>query len=73
MRGVLALYLSRMEGAMCDTNWSSRRKELERLEKSWREFEEFVEWLKNRWSKRRAPDPVAPGTETPRKPQPVTG
>lgn len=58
---------------MCDTNWSSRGKELESLEKSWREFEEFVQWVKQRWSKRRAPEPGAPVTESPRKPQPVTG
>ena len=68
-----ALYLSPMEGAMCDTNWSSRRKELECLEKSWREFEEIGRWIKKRWAKRRAPNPAAPGTENPRKPQPVTG
>lgn len=58
---------------MCDTNWSSRGKELASLEKSWREFEEFVQWIKHRWSKRRIPNPTAPGTETPRKPQPVGG
>jgi hypothetical protein len=58
---------------MCDTNWSSRGKELQSLEKSWREFEEVVQWIKHRWSKRRVPDPTATDTESSRKPQPVTG
>jgi hypothetical protein len=58
---------------MCDSNWSNKTKELESLQKSWREFEEFVEWLKHRWSKRRTPDSATPETESARKPQPVTG
>ena len=58
---------------MCDTNWSSRRKELESLEKSWQEFEAFVQWLKHRGSKRQTPESATPETESPGKPQPVTG
>ena len=48
---------------MCDTHSSGRRKELESLEKSWREFEEFVEWLWQRGSRRESPDPAAPVPE----------
>jgi hypothetical protein len=58
---------------MCDTNWSGRRKELESLEKSWRELEDLVQSIKRRWSKRQIPDSAAPETESPTKPQPVTG
>jgi hypothetical protein len=60
-----------MEAAMCDSNWTSRGKELESLEKSWREFGEFARRVKQRWSKRRIPAPAAPGTETPRQPRPA--
>ena len=59
--------------AMCDSNWSSRAKELESLEKSWKEFEDFVQWIKRRWSKPRAPAPATPETKSPGKPQPVSG
>jgi hypothetical protein len=58
---------------MCDTSWSGRAKELESLEKSWKEFEEFVQWIKGRWSKRRSPDSATPEAESRGKPQPVTG
>jgi hypothetical protein len=57
---------------MCDTNWTDRRRELESLEKSWKEFEDFARWMKRRWSKRPTPDPASPQPESPVKPQPVT-
>jgi hypothetical protein len=71
--GMSAPYLNRMEGAMCDTHWSSRRKELECLEKSWREFEELVQWLRQRGSRQKAPDPAVPVPEAVPKPQPANG
>lgn len=59
--------------AMCDSNWSSRAKELESLEKSWKAFEDLVQGLKHRWSKTQTPGSATPESESPDKPQPITG
>lgn len=58
---------------MCDTFGTSRAKELERLEKSWQEFEELVQWVKHRWSRRDSPVPAETDAGPPGKAHPVTG
>ena len=58
---------------MCYSDWSSRAKELERLEKAWKEAEDLARRIMKPRPAGGAAAPRSPEKQPAQKPEPVTG